>query len=71
MEFQIAVIFRYLCMLFLLFDERDTTAYDSTSSLAHKFDKAALDLLRAYEEEMNAIENERRLSLQKEGKLNA
>ena len=70
MEFHIAAVFSYYCILVLLFDECYTTTFDSTSSLGHKFDKAALDLLRAYEEEMNAMENEHRLSLQKEGKLN-
>ena len=65
----IATMLRWFYLLFLLFEESFTTSYDSSSSLGHKFDKAALDLLRAYDEERNLKETEKRLSLQEEGKF--
>ena len=65
----IVAMLRWVCLIFLLFEESFTTSYDSPTSLGHKFDKAALDLLRAYDDDRGWKEAEKRLSLQNEGKF--
>ena len=60
---------RWTSLFVLLVEVSCTPSYDSAFDLGHRFDKAALDLLRTYDEDRIAMENEHRLSLQKDSKL--
>ena len=57
------------CLLLLLLNGSYQLPLDPSSELSQRLDKAALDLLRSYDEERNAKENKRRLSLQKDGEF--